>query len=204
MLDEAVGASHWIDEKARADELKSLGITLGDNKPTLNLFVMSQCPFGVSAEQALKPVTDLFGDKIDFQLDYIVSETAPGIFSSLHYQPETDENIRQLCAKKLDAEKYMDYIACQNEDYKNVGSNWEKCATEAGINKVALKTCSEGTEGKALLSASAKRRQCLEQAEALQLLWTGKLIRGIERQRLSRQHCALHLMQRLQNAQQRL
>ena len=68
---------HWIDEKARADELKSLGITLGDNKPTLNLFVMSQCPFGVSAEQALKPVTDLFGDKIDFQLDYIVSETAP-------------------------------------------------------------------------------------------------------------------------------
>ena len=178
LLDEAVGASHWIDEKARADELKSLGITLGDNKPTLNLFVMSQCPFGVSAEQALKPVTDLFGDKIDFQLDYIVSETAPGIFSSLHGQPETDENIRQLCAKKLDAEKYMDYIACQNEDYKNVGSNWEKCATEAGINKVALKTCSEGTEGKALLSASAKKAAMFGAGGSPTIVMDGEAYKG--------------------------
>lgn len=157
LLDAAVGSTHWIDQKARAEQLKTMGITLGDNKPTLNLFVMSQCPFGVSAEQALKPVTDLFGDKIDFQLDYIVSETAPGTFNSLHGQAEVDEDIRQLCAKKISEDKYLDYIACQNEDYKNVGANWEKCATEAGIDKAALKTCAEGAEGKALLSASAKK-----------------------------------------------
>ncbi|MDI6737306.1 MAG: hypothetical protein QME12_02200 [Nanoarchaeota archaeon] len=157
LLDEAVGASHWIDEKARNEQLKSMGITLGDNKPTLNLFVMSQCPYGVMAEQALWPVIELLGDKLDFQLDFIVSENAGGTFNSLHGQPETDENIRQLCARKLDDEKYLDYIACQNEDYKNVGTNWEKCAVRAGIDKTTLKTCSEGAEGKALLSASAKK-----------------------------------------------
>lgn len=157
LLDEVTGATYWIDQTARNTYLASLGISPGDNKPTLNLFVMSQCPYGVAAEQTLKPVLDLFGDKIDFQLDYIVTDNGDGTFSSLHGQAETDEDIRQLCAKKIDANKYLNYIMCQNEDYKNVGANWEKCAVQAGIGKAALKACAEGTEGKALLSASAKK-----------------------------------------------
>lgn len=157
LLDQAVGANWWIDQKARNDYLKGLGITSGDNKPTLNLFVMSQCPYGVQAEDALKPVLDLFGDKIDFQLDYIVSDNGDGTFNSLHGQAETDEDIRQLCAKKIAPAKYLNYIACQNKEYSNVAGNWEKCAAEAGIDRAALKTCAEGADGKALLSASAKK-----------------------------------------------
>ncbi|HII14859.1 MAG TPA: hypothetical protein HA362_00945 [Nanoarchaeota archaeon] len=156
LLDEAVGATYWIDAKARAEYVKSLGVVLGDNKPTVNLFVMSQCPYGVQAEDALKPVLDALGTIIEFRLNYIASASGDG-FQSLHGQAEVDEDIRQVCAAKIAPNKYLNYIACQNKDAKNVGSNWEKCAVESGIDKSALKACAEGPEGKGLLSASIKQ-----------------------------------------------
>ncbi len=178
LLDAAVGASYWIDHEKRSEYFKSLGITHGDNKPTLNLFVMSQCPYGVAAEQALKPVLDLFGDKIDFQLDYIVTDNRDGTFNSLHGQAETDEDIRQLCAKKIDAEKYLDYIACQNENYKNAGANWGRCAAKAGIDKGALKACAESSEGKALLSASAKKAAAFGASGSPTIVIEGEIYSG--------------------------
>ena len=36
-------------------------------KPTLELFVMSYCPYGVQTEEQLIPIVKAFGDKIDFQ-----------------------------------------------------------------------------------------------------------------------------------------
>ena len=43
-------------------------------KPTLELFVMSYCPFGVQAEEKIIPIVKEFGDKIDFKLQFIAQE----------------------------------------------------------------------------------------------------------------------------------
>ncbi|MYK18340.1 hypothetical protein F4055_09280, partial [Candidatus Poribacteria bacterium] len=43
-------------------------------KPTLELFVMSYCPFGVQAEEKIIPIVKEFGDKIDFKLQFIADE----------------------------------------------------------------------------------------------------------------------------------
>ncbi len=48
----------------------------------------------------------------------------------------------------------MDYVMCQNKDVSNVASNWEKCASETGVDKDQLKACAEGAEGKELMSKS--------------------------------------------------
>ncbi|MFA5084588.1 MAG: thioredoxin domain-containing protein, partial [Candidatus Paceibacterota bacterium] len=99
------------------------------------------------------PVLDALGNSVDFKLDFIANPSGDG-FQSLHGQAEVDEDLRQVCAAKIAPTKYLNYIACQNKEVKNVGSNWEKCATEAGIDKAALKACAEGSEGKALLLKS--------------------------------------------------
>lgn len=156
LLDEATGASFWLDEKARAAQVASMGITLGDNKPTVNLFVMSQCPYGVQAEAAMKPVLDALGDSVEFKLDFIAGDNGDGTFKSLHGQAEADEDIRQLCIKKLAPKKLMDYVMCQNKDARNVAANWEKCASEVGVDKDQLKSCAEGAEGKELMSKSVE------------------------------------------------
>ena len=62
-------------------------------KPTLELFVMSYCPFGVQAEEKIIPIVKEFGDKIDFKLQFIAQEKeAPSAqditpFTSLHGYP---------------------------------------------------------------------------------------------------------------------
>ena len=56
---------------------------------------MSQCPYGVRAEQAIAPILKEFGDKIDFALYFIASED--GIVGS---QVHTDlRKYPRTCAK---------------------------------------------------------------------------------------------------------
>ncbi|MBW2985616.1 GILT family protein [Candidatus Woesearchaeota archaeon] len=121
----------------------------------LDLFVMSQCPFGVKAENAMKEILENFPN-IDFDLHFIANDNGDGTFSSLHGQPEVDGNIRQSCIEKYYPNKFMDYIWCQTDNYQNIGSTWESCASKNGISTEAIKTCAEGEEGKQLLRENIK------------------------------------------------
>ena len=90
-------------------------------KPTLELFVMSYCPFGVQAEEKIIPIVKEFGDKIDFKLQFIAQEkeepSAQDItpFTSLHGYPEVAENIRQLLIAQEYPDRYLDYILCRGK-----------------------------------------------------------------------------------------
>lgn len=121
-------------------------------KGKLDLFVMSMCPYGTKAFDAMEEVIKNFGDKIKFNVYYIANKNADGTFQSLHGQAEVDENIRELCAIKYYPEdyKYMDYIWCRNKDINN--ADWTTC----GKNFPKIKACFEGTEGKELLTENIK------------------------------------------------
>ena len=118
----------------------------------LDLFVMSQCPYGTMALNAMEEVLENLGD-IEFDVHYIASENPDGTFNSLHGQPEVDENIRELCAKKYYSVdyKYMDYIWCRNQDIMN--SEWKNCAFKSEISHDKIEACSTGDEGKELLKS---------------------------------------------------
>ena len=106
-------------------------------KPTLELFVMSYCPFGVQAEEKIIPIVKQFGDKIDFKLRFIAHEKqAPSPkditpFTSLHGYPEIAENIRQLLIAQEFPDHYLDYILCRG---KKLDKSWEDCAKKLGID----------------------------------------------------------------------
>lgn len=121
----------------------------------LDLFVMSQCPYGTKALDAMEPILEAFPD-IDFNIWYIASEGPNGTFSSLHGQPEVDENIRELCAIEHypKRHRYMDYIWCRDNDIQN--ETWEPCAEEADMDPEVIRECFEGDEGKELLAENIK------------------------------------------------
>ena len=140
----------------------------------LDLFVMSQCPYGVAAEQNLKEVLNLFGSRINFTLRFIANRNEDGSFSSLHGQPEVDEDLRQVCAMKYNPDKYYDYIICVDQDYRNAATVWESCAQRSGLDVGSVRACSTGEEGKQLLAENIKLTNDLAIGSSPTFLINGK------------------------------
>ena len=126
------------------------------NAVKLDFYLMSQCPFGTQVADAVAPVLKKLGSSIDFNMNFIANDNGDGTFTSLHGQPEVDGDIVQLCAAKHNPDKYMDMIVCQNKDAGAIPGNWEKCATDNGLDTEKIRVCFEGDEGKELMSASIK------------------------------------------------
>jgi protein-disulfide isomerase len=103
------------------------GIPKSD-KPVVDLFIMSYCPYGLQAQKAMLPVMDLFGDKADITIkwvDYI-----------MHGKKEIDENNVQYCIQKEEPEKYISFAECFTQNDDSAG-----CREEAGIDEAKLETC---------------------------------------------------------------
>lgn len=96
--------------------------------PTVELFVMSHCPYGTQMEKAILPVVKTLGEKIDFQLKFVDY--------AMHDKKEIDEQLREYCIQKEQPEKLISYLDCFLES-----SNSEECQSEVGINSSALGTC---------------------------------------------------------------
>ena len=129
-------------------------------KPTLELFVMSYCPFGVQAEEKIIPIVKAFGDKVDFKLRFIAQEKeTPSLqeitpFTSLHGYPEVAENIRQLLIAQEYPELYLDYILCRG---KKLDKSWEECAEKLGIDVVKIQELFDTPEAERLFRENIKR-----------------------------------------------
>ena len=129
-------------------------------KPTLELFVMSYCPFGVQAEEKIIPIVKAFGNKIDFKLQFIAQEKeAPSAqditpFTSLHGYPEVAENIRQLLIAQEYPDKYLDYILCRG---KKLDKSWEDCAEKLGIDVERIQALFDAPEAEQLFRKNIKR-----------------------------------------------
>lgn len=112
-----------------------------ERKPNvLEVFVMSQCPYGAMAEGKIIDARKLgrMPDHIKVDVKYIVS---PGRgsepFSSLHGSPEWEENVRQLIIKDKYPNKFWKYLEIRNKNYNS--SLWDQAAEQAGINPNVFK-----------------------------------------------------------------
>ena len=133
----------------------------------LDLYVMSQCPYGTQAVDIIAPVKEKLGDALDLNIDYILypetqyagqeAQYCVEGLCSMHGVPEVKGNIVQLCAMEHAPDKYLDMLTCQNKDARNIPSNWEQCARLNELDVEAIKTCYEGEEGLRLLEESAIR-----------------------------------------------
>ncbi|MEK8180737.1 HYR domain-containing protein [Flavobacterium buctense] len=129
-------------------------------KVTLDLFVMSKCPFGVMAEETLLPLVKEFGHQVDFRLNFIASEELVGdqkVFSSMHGQEEIDENIRQLVVARDYPEKLVAYLTARAKNYTD--NNWQLAASEAGIDIQTLDLASKSAESQALFRSNINLAQ---------------------------------------------
>ena len=144
---------------------------------TLDLYVMSKCPYGVKVEQALVPVKQKLGDSLKLHFDYIGKGEA-GSLTSMHGDGEVKGDIAQLCAAKQMGDAVLDFIACQNENPREVDTNWKSCAESNHLDVAALQSCIEGDEGQQLLAASFERSKKKKATGSPTIYLNGKRYRG--------------------------
>src|SRR5690606_33004118 len=106
-------------------------VAVNPNAPKLELFVMSQCPYGTQVVDAVAEVKKQLGAGVDIQIDYIGGGT-PGALTAMHGPSEVTGNIAQLCALEIAPEKFFDFTTCQNKNMRAVDTNWKECAPAAG------------------------------------------------------------------------
>ena len=133
--------------------------------PTVQLFVMAFCPYGIQAENAMKPVVDLLGSKADIQVHFIatVSGTTPDTVQSLHGPVEAQEDLRQVCIMKYyDQKTYWNYVmsidaTCSGQRTNTTAYDacWKSAAKNASIDATKIDTCSKGSDGMTLIKADA-------------------------------------------------
>lgn len=133
------------------------------DKPVVELFVMSFCPFGVKAENNILPIVELLKDKIDFKIKYIVTVSGDSIdtVDSLHGINEAKEDARQLTVLKYYPDKFYDYLKDINNNCYPVSSDadaldacWKAAAEKLKIDVKKIETAAYGSEGIELLKLS--------------------------------------------------
>ena len=108
------------------------------DKPTVELFVMSHCPYGTQMEKGILPVVELLGDKIDFQLKFVNY--------AMHGEKELDEQLAQYCINKEEPEKLTAYLRCFLGSASGTAADSANCIKESGINADAVSTCVEAAD----------------------------------------------------------
>ncbi len=103
------------------------------NKPKVELFVMSHCPYGTQIEKGMIPVIEALGDKIDFELKFCDY--------AMHGEIELREQLTQHCIKKEQSEKFLPYLKCF---LKNGDSS--ECISLNLIDKEKLNKCISDTD----------------------------------------------------------
>lgn len=98
------------------------------DKPDVDVFVMSHCPFGTQIEKGILPVMDLFGDKANINIRFVDY--------AMHGKKEIDEQLNQYCILQQGNKMFRTYLQCFLKDGKG-----DKCLKTAGVDEGKLKSC---------------------------------------------------------------
>ena len=120
-------------------------------KKSLDLFVMSHCPYGTKAMLAVKEFADTFGKDATVSVHYI-GDSAKGQLQSMHGPDEVTDDLREVCAIQhySQSEKFLDFLACRSKDLK---ADWKDCTGKTGIDADVIQKCVD-SEAPTLLASS--------------------------------------------------
>ncbi len=115
------------------------------DKPIVELFVMSHCPYGTQMEKGILPVAQLLGDKIDFQLKFVNY--------AMHEQKEIDEQMNQYCIDKEYPDKLLDYLECFLGTTAGSAAEGKACMEELELDTDAIASCVSDADAEFGISA---------------------------------------------------
>jgi predicted DsbA family dithiol-disulfide isomerase len=165
MVDEASGATYVLDAKKRKEMEELTGVKKGDNRPQIDFYVMSYCPYGNIAEEAIEPAYQLLKDSAEFNPHYVIYSNYQGggpkycldeddKYCSMHGVQELNQGLRELCvAKHLGMDAYFEFTLEMNDKCNsgNADTCWEDVAESLNLDTETISKC-ESDEAEEMLS----------------------------------------------------
>jgi len=120
--------------KASCEDLKK------SENPVLEAFVVSQCPYGLQMQRILNEIVKNIPSLAEnMKVKYIGAVEGDKI-TSMHGDEEAQENLRQICVREEQGDKYWNYIACHIQK-----GDVDGCLASANIDKEKLSGCMSDT-----------------------------------------------------------
>lgn len=119
---------------------------------SVELFVMSRCPYGTRAELTWAEAVRRLGN-VDLRVGFVGTVGPEGELKSMRGPSELTGDAAQICAMKYST-KWLEMIQCQNRNVADVDFNWRECAADLGMPVDTIEACAFGDEAKSLLAQS--------------------------------------------------
>ncbi len=164
LKDEVTGAVTFIDPVKRAayearlaeeEKLAKERLGMKGDKPQIDFFVMSYCPYGNQAEEAIEKVYQELKDKAVFQPRYVIYSNYRGggpkycldkesKYCSMHGIQELNQNIRERCVyEDMGTKEFFEFTLAMNKkcNAQNADGCWEGVAKELGLDTEKIAKC---------------------------------------------------------------
>jgi protein-disulfide isomerase len=105
------------------------------DKPQVDLFVMTHCPYGLQEQKAYIPVAELLNKKANMDVKFVSY--------AMHGKAEVDDNTTEYCIQKEQNDKYLTFLKCFTA---SANGDTQGCLDQAGINKAKLASCVAATD----------------------------------------------------------
>ena len=126
-------ADQETEKKLSCEEMEK------SDQPLLEAFVVSKCPYGTQMQRILTEIVkNIPSFKENIKIEYLGSVSDNKVVS-MHGEEEAEENLRQICLREEQGEKFWDYLGCHIKKGEVDG-----CLGEAGVDKNKLDGCMKG------------------------------------------------------------
>ena len=116
------------------------------DKPKVELFVMSHCPYGTQAEKGLIPVMEKLGSKADIEIKFV--------YYAMHGEKEVKEQMNQVCINNEQKDKFLPYLKC----FLNAGDG-TVCLDTAKVDKTKLDTCVKALDAQYKITENFNKKE---------------------------------------------
>ncbi len=103
-------------------------------RPVVEMFVMTYCPYGTQIQKGILPVLGVIGDDLDFRQMYVDY--------AMQNKKELDENLLQYCIQKESNEELIAYLGC----FLSAEGQSENCFNQIVNNPEKVNSCIEATD----------------------------------------------------------
>jgi thioredoxin 1 len=106
------------------------------DKPLLEAFVVSRCPFGLQMQRIMANLVNQSNDAENYLKVMYIGSVANNTITSMHGDVEAQENLRQICIREEQSGKYWDYVSCYMKEGKS-----SNCLKNVSIDVDRLNSC---------------------------------------------------------------
>lgn len=107
------------------------------DNPMLESFIVSRCPFGLQMQRAIVDAVKNMPALTKYIKIRYIGSVSGNTITAMHGEAEAKENLRQICIREEQPDKYWNYIGC---DMKAAGME-KSCEQSTGVDSAKLNAC---------------------------------------------------------------